>query len=87
MLNTRFAPIVCGLLLAIAQSRPSSPEHRQAATDVSNADILTVLKMAQTDQQLTVVDIGSYNVGVGILHRGADEEAAPPASAVCRTTR
>ena len=76
MLNIRFAPIVCGLLLTIAQKPTSSQSIAKGATDVTNADILTVLKMAQTDQQLKVVDIGKYNVGVGILHRNAMKSGA-----------
>ena len=76
MLNTRLAPIVCGLLLAIAQKPTFSQSIAKGATDVTHADILTVLKMAQTDQQLKVVDIGTYNVGVGILHRGAMKSGA-----------
>jgi mannose-6-phosphate isomerase-like protein (cupin superfamily) len=77
MLNKRFAPIVCGLLLTIAQKPTlSQGPAPKTAIDVTNAEILTVLKMAQTDQQLKVVDIGKYNVGVGILHRGAMKSGA-----------
>ena len=54
----------------------------KSATDVTNAEILTILKMAQTDQQLKVVDIGRYNVGVGVLHRGAMGRGAPAAAGV-----
>ena len=53
-----------------------------AATDVTNADVLTVLKMAQTDQQLKVVDLGTYNVGVGVLHRGKTGPTASTAEGV-----
>jgi mannose-6-phosphate isomerase-like protein (cupin superfamily) len=44
-----------------------------AATDVTRTDFLTVLKSMNpdgvSDQQIKVVDIGAYNVAVGILHR------------------
>src|SRR5262245_28100773 len=63
-----------GLLAAIvtlAQATSMSQSLPNAATDISRAHIETVLKMAQTDQQLKVVDLGKYNVGVGVLHRGA----------------
>jgi mannose-6-phosphate isomerase-like protein (cupin superfamily) len=53
-----------------------------SATDVTNAEILTILKMAQTDQQLKVVDIGKYNVGVGVLHRGATRVGTSAAAGV-----
>jgi mannose-6-phosphate isomerase-like protein (cupin superfamily) len=77
MLTRRPALAVCGLLLAIAQTPTLSQNSPpRSATDVSNADIQTVLKMAQTDQQLKVVDIGTYNVGVGILHRAAMRSGA-----------
>jgi len=76
MLNKRFALLVCGLLVALAQKPALSQSLAKGATDVTNADILTVLKMAQTDQQLKVVDIGKYNVGVGILHRNAMKSGA-----------
>ena len=59
---------ILALAGTLSQSQSAPPK---SATDVPNADILTVLKMAQTDQQLKVVDIGAYNVGVGVLHRGA----------------
>lgn len=62
------------LMQALTLSQNSSLP--KAATDVTNAEVLAVLKMAQTDQQLRVVDIGKYNVGVGILHRGAIAAAA-----------
>jgi mannose-6-phosphate isomerase-like protein (cupin superfamily) len=43
------------------------------ATDITAADFATVLKSMNpdgvSDQQIKVVDIGKYNVAVGILHR------------------
>lgn len=43
------------------------------ATDVSHAEFMTVLKSMNpdgvSDQQIKVVDVGAYNVAVGILHR------------------
>jgi mannose-6-phosphate isomerase-like protein (cupin superfamily) len=45
------------------------------ATDVTHAELSTVLKSMNpdgvTDQQIKVVDIGTYNVAVGALHRSA----------------
>ena len=72
MLNKRFALAVAGTLLTISQTLAlSQGTPPNSATHVTSAEIATVLKMAQTDQQLKVVDIGAYNVGVGVLHRGA----------------
>jgi len=76
MLNKTFALIASATLVVAAQKPALSQTAPKSATDVTNADILTVLKMAQTDQQLKVVDIGKYNVGVGILHRGAMKSGA-----------
>ena len=46
-----------------------------SATDVTKADILETLKRAPpdgvADQQIRVVDMGKYNVAVGVLHRSA----------------
>lgn len=46
-----------------------------AATDVTAADIETVLKNAPpdgvSDQQIKVADMGKYNVALGVLHRSA----------------
>lgn len=54
--------------IALAQSAPPA-----AATDVTRAEFMTVLKSMNpdgvSDQQIKVVDIGKYNVAVGILHR------------------
>jgi len=58
-------------LLTLVQSSTTSQSLPKTATDISSAQIMTVLKQAQTDQQLKVVDLGKYNVGVGVLHRGA----------------
>ena len=32
--------------------------------------MLAILKLARLDSQIKVADMGNYNVGVGILHRG-----------------
>lgn len=40
------------------------------AFDIPKADIDMVLKSPGTDRQLRVVDMGKYNLGVGIIHRG-----------------
>jgi mannose-6-phosphate isomerase-like protein (cupin superfamily) len=55
---------------ATAWAQPATPA---TATDVTRADFATVLKSMNpdgvADQQIKVVDIGAYNVAVGILHR------------------
>jgi mannose-6-phosphate isomerase-like protein (cupin superfamily) len=50
-----------------------SPAPPASATDITRAQFATVLKSMNpdgvSDQQLKVVDIGRYNVAVGVLHR------------------
>ena len=64
-----FAAFLIAQAAAIAQAPPT------VATDVVKADFDAALKRAPAagvmDQQLRVVDIGKYNVAVGVLHRAA----------------
>jgi hypothetical protein len=48
----------------------------QIAFDIPKSDIDTLLKNAPpaVDQQLRVVDMGKYNLGVGIIHRGPTKD-------------
>ena len=56
-----------------ALSQPQLPP--QSAVDVTSANIRATLKEAPPegvmDQQIRVIDIGKYNVAVGVLHRAA----------------
>jgi mannose-6-phosphate isomerase-like protein (cupin superfamily) len=58
-------------MLTLVATEASS--QTAAATDVTRAEFATVLKSMNpdgvADQQIKVVDIGQYNVAVGILHR------------------
>jgi mannose-6-phosphate isomerase-like protein (cupin superfamily) len=73
-------PIVLAVLVSIftlshAVTRSQSGAPLRSAVDVTNADIRATLKQAPPDgvmdQQIRVVDIGKYNVAVGVLHRAA----------------
>src|SRR5689334_6996493 len=59
--------------IGFAQSHPKPT----VATDIKDEDVKEVLKHAPpaVDQQLKVVDIGPYNVGVGIVHRGPSRDS------------
>lgn len=67
--------IVFGLVYALATtaSAQSSGTPPTTATDITRAESMRVLESmnpdAVADQQIKVVDIGKYNVAVGILHR------------------
>src|SRR5258705_1503208 len=58
---------------AVTRSQSGTPQR--PAVDITNADIRATIKTAPTDavtdQQIRVVDIGTYNVAVGVLHRAA----------------
>jgi len=58
-------------VVAFAQSTQSGPPP-DIAFDIPKADVDTLLKNAPpaVDQQLRVVDMGKYNLGIGIIHRG-----------------
>jgi mannose-6-phosphate isomerase-like protein (cupin superfamily) len=68
----------CSQTAALAQSPAassstlSSDPPPQIAFDITKTDVDTLLKNAPpaVDQQLRVVDMGKYNLGVGIIHRG-----------------
>ena len=49
-----------------------SPAPPNIAFDITKADVETLLRNAPpaVDQQLRVVDVGKYNIAVGIIHRG-----------------
>ncbi len=60
--------------LAIAQTKKPPTE----AIDISKADIDAVLKNSppKIDQSLRIVDMGKYNLAVGVVHRGPTKEKA-----------
>src|SRR5579864_2094188 len=60
------------MLAQIPQNPPPVPAGAPPnyAFDITKADIDMVLKSPGTDRQLRVVDMGKYNLGVGIIHRG-----------------
>jgi len=49
------------------------------ATDITAADVQTVIKAPTGggDRQMKVVDMGKYNVSVGVLRRGPTKSGAP----------
>lgn len=74
----RNAAVVAQLLIALVAFLPRTALSQSRmppteATDVTRAEIETVLKHPEGggDRQIKVVDMGKYNVGVGVLHRNA----------------
>jgi len=80
------AGVLFGLVLGLAwqnlraqpQLPPPAPDiSPTVAFDITKADIDYVLKNAPPnppDRQLRVVNMGKYNLGVGIIHRGATND-------------
>src|SRR5205823_6471869 len=60
-------------IVLVAPARGQQSGRTAEAVDVSRADLVAALKQAPADgvmdQQIRVVDIGKYNVAVGVLHR------------------
>ena len=71
---------VCALLaLSQAGTIAQTATPPQLATDITAADIQTVIKAPTGggDRQIRVVDMGKYNVSVGVLRRGPTKPGAP----------
>src|ERR1700693_6586232 len=70
----RAIPIVVAMFFTAcpAITWAESPAPPVVAFDILKADIDLLLKNSPpaVDQQIRVVDMGGYNVGVGIVHRG-----------------
>jgi len=62
-------------ILAIQSDGRSTAAPPTSATDISSADVRATIAKAPADgildQQIRVVDMGKYNVAVGVLHRSA----------------
>jgi len=56
----------------VGRAQTQAPPPPVVAFDILKADIDLLLKNAPpaVDQQIRVVDMGKYNLGVGIIHRG-----------------
>ncbi len=74
------AILVTALLLGTSTAALAQPA---GAVDITNAQIQKVLKEQPkaVDHQLRVIDMGSYQLAVGVIHRGPTGRAAgrPPA--------
>jgi hypothetical protein len=64
--------LAVSLLAFPAFAQAQAPEPPVVAFDIPKADIDLLLKNSPpaVDQQIRVVDLGKYNLGVGIIHRG-----------------
>jgi mannose-6-phosphate isomerase-like protein (cupin superfamily) len=65
------------LSAAVTYTQTATPPT--IATDITAADVQTVIKAPTGggDRQMKVVDMGKYNVSVGVLRRGPTKPGAP----------
>jgi quercetin dioxygenase-like cupin family protein len=71
ILGALFVLLTFTVWQAVAVSQAGAPPN--IAFDITKSDIDLVLKNAPPtppDRQLRVVDMGKYNLGVGVIHRG-----------------
>ncbi|HWN84458.1 MAG TPA: hypothetical protein VNN99_04890, partial [Vicinamibacterales bacterium] len=77
----RIAPGIIGVLLTLsaAAAFAQGKQPPTLATDITAADVQTVIKAPTGggDRQMKVVDMGKYNVSVGVLRRGKTTPGAP----------
>src|SRR3954466_9098323 len=70
-----------GVLMTLSQAATYSQGATPPAlaTDITAAEVQAVLNAPTGggDRQMKVVDMGKYNVSVGILHRGKTTPGAP----------
>jgi mannose-6-phosphate isomerase-like protein (cupin superfamily) len=69
--------IVLALSPAAALCQSGAPPKQ--ATDITAAEIKEVQKLEppKVDQQIKIVDMGKYNLGVAVIHRGPTNDSAP----------
>lgn len=79
--------IVVGSLLMMQVTHVAEIRAQTEATDVPWEEIYTVLKgpSAIPDRQVRVVDIGSMNLAIGILHREATSDTGGPVYGIVHT--
>lgn len=72
---------VSAVALGVFTARPLAqvPKPPVIATDLTAADVQAVIKhpTGGGDRLITAVDMGTYNVGVGVLRRGPTKPGAP----------
>ena len=79
-MNRMMLVAVCVLLaLSLAGTIAQGGKPPQLATDITAAEVQAVINAPTGggDRQMKVVDIGKYNVSVGVLRRGMTKPGAP----------
>ena len=66
--------ILAGLLALPAIMLAQDGKPPNYAFDITKADIDLIRKSPGTDRQMRVVDMGKYNMGIGLIYRGPTNE-------------
>jgi hypothetical protein len=78
--------VLCALAASEARMASQGGAPPNIAFDIPKSDIDLVLKTAPPsppDRQLRVVDMGKYNLGVGVIHRGpTNDKPGEPVSMI-----
>ncbi len=79
-------PVLClfGLLVVLPPTTVHAQGGPTSAIDIPMSDIEAVLAVesAIPDRQIRIVDMGSYNLAVGVIHRGATQGSGGPVSGI-----
>src|ERR1041384_2746153 len=75
----RAGHVIFFMCLSAATAFAQSGQPPKLATDITAAEVQAVLNAPTGggDRQMKVVDMGKYNVSVGVLHRGKTMPGAP----------
>ena len=73
------AGVAAAVLFAQAKTSTQGRKPPQLATDITAAEVQAVLNAPSViaDRLITAVDMGAYNVGVGVLRRAPTTPGAP----------
>jgi len=79
MKRITLAAVVVLLTLTQAGTFTQGSQPPTIATDITAAEVQAVINAPTGggDRQMKVVDMGKYNVSVGVLHRGKTTPGAP----------
>ena len=83
---SRVPTILClfGLLVALSPTTGHAQGGPTSAIDIPMSDIEAVLAVESRipDRQIRIVDMGSYNLAVGVIHRGATPRRDGPVGGI-----
>lgn len=83
---SRVPTVLClfGLLAALSPTPGHTQGGPTSAIDIPASDIAAVVAVESRipDRQIRIVDMGSYNLAVGVIHRGATQGSGGPVGGI-----